>query len=202
MTSPTTGFSAFQQHWGNLSRPGQCFMEVLSCPDIKIPPLGPTDVIQRNAVHYIWHQFGCRSCYGDGTIRPFGAPLLFFFLGLLESPDRVLNFICPTVYPIDGAWLVRGLGVSTRLWACTLHYMWDPLLFSLEQQGVQFQCRATTAVLVMETLCNAKGRLTYSGPFFTQARQQQNLWCYLLKIYSICCSSRISFSVPHTLIWL
>lgn len=67
-------------------RPGQQFMEILSCLDIKIPPLGRTGVIQSYAVHYILHKFGCRSCrYGNSncTIPPFGAPLQIFFLGSL-----------------------------------------------------------------------------------------------------------------------
>ncbi len=60
------------------------------------PPLGCTGLFQRNAKHYIWNQFGCRSCRKDVVVdesTALGAPLLLFPQGLLPKPFSLLG-IC------------------------------------------------------------------------------------------------------------
>ncbi len=70
--------------------------EDLVLPIQQGPPLGCTGLFQRNAKHYIWSQFGCRSCRKDvvvGESTALGAPLLLFPQGLIPKPYSLLS-IC------------------------------------------------------------------------------------------------------------
>ena len=60
-------------------------------PSHQNPPLGLSNVVQRRAEWYIWHQLGCRSCWKEikaNNPTALGAPLLVFPWGLLTQQWR------------------------------------------------------------------------------------------------------------------